>query len=200
MGKALLHEPTDAPLSLEEWFALPENRPGELVDGRLVEEEVSGFVHEILVGFLIHVFRAWIRPRGGLVGGSDAKFAVGRGRGRKPDLTVYLPGSRKPPRQGLVTVPPDIAVEVVSPSPGDARRDRIEKMDDYAAFGIRFYWIVDPELRMVEIYELGDDGRYVRALGAAQGRIETVPGCDRLVLDVDELWREADSLDDEPGD
>jgi hypothetical protein len=31
--------PVPPALSLEEWFALPENEPGELVEGRLEEEE-----------------------------------------------------------------------------------------------------------------------------------------------------------------
>jgi Uma2 family endonuclease len=191
--EALLEPLAGTEISLEEWAALPEDEPGELVDGRLEEEEVPELVHEVLVAALCHLLRAWIRPRGGLVAGSGTKQAVGDRRGRKPDVVVYLPG-RRPPARGLIHVPPDIAVEIVSPTPRDTRRDRVEKVDDYAAFGIRWYWIVDPELRSLEILELGPDGRYVHALGATAGVIDPVPGCEGLTLDLDELWGEVDQL------
>ncbi|MEM1180879.1 MAG: Uma2 family endonuclease [Acidobacteriota bacterium] len=181
-------------LSISDWAALPDSVRGELVGGRLVEEELPDYVHELLVGWLIHVFGGWAFPRGGLVAGSDAKFAVGPDRGRKPDLTVYFPGSPKPPRRGPVNVPPDVAVEVISPSPRDGRRDRVEKMDDYASFGIRFYWLVDPELRSLEIFELMADGRYARSLGASEGELD-VPGCEGLRLDLDGMWRRTDALE-----
>ena len=187
---------TDAPpvLTLADWFDLPEDEPGELVDGRLVEEEVPDFVHEIVVMLLGRLLGNWIFPRGGAVIGSDAKLAVGEQRGRKPDLSVYLPGSQLPPRRGLIRLPPDVAVEVISPKPRDTRRDRVDKVAEYAAFGIRFYWIVDPELRSLEILELGPDGRYVHTLGATSGVIDPVPGCEGLVLDLDELWETVDRL------
>src|SRR5947199_2973362 len=90
---SLLDEATHGELSLVEWFALPEDERGELVDGRLVEEEVPNYVHEILVILLGSLLRGWFVPRGGFVGGSDAKLAVGPKQGRKPDLTVYLAGT-----------------------------------------------------------------------------------------------------------
>lgn len=181
-------------MSVDEWAALPEDEPGELVDGYLQEEEMPGLLHEIVVAWLMCTLGSWARPAGGLVFGSEAKFAVADRRGRKADLTMYLPGHPALPPRGAVRVPPDVAIEVVTPTPRDVRRDRVEKVDDYAAFGVRYYWIVDPEQQTFEILELGGDGRYVRALGATAGRLETIPGCDGLTLDLDELWREGDKL------
>jgi Uma2 family endonuclease len=59
---------------------------------------------------------------------------------------------------------------------------------------VRYYWIVDPEQQTLEILELGSDGRYVRALAATGGKLPTVPGCEDLALDLDDLWREIEKL------
>ena len=83
-------------MTLEAWARLPEDDPGELVDGRLVEEEMATIIHDALVATLIMVLRAWLGAGRGLVGGSNAKFSVAKARGRKPDLYVYLPGSKLP--------------------------------------------------------------------------------------------------------
>ncbi|HEY2092269.1 MAG TPA: Uma2 family endonuclease [Thermoanaerobaculia bacterium] len=181
------------PMTLDQWAALPEDEPGELVDGRLEEEEVPNLVHETVVAWLIWVFKNWL-GQGGWVFGSEAKYAVRANRGRKPDVTVYLGGDgSRLPRDGIVRVPPDIAVEVVSPSPRDERRDRIEKMDEYAAFGVRFYWILDPGLQSLEIFEL-TGGRYAREARATEGRLESVPGCAGLTIDLDDLWNDLSRL------
>src|SRR4051794_36532836 len=106
MSQRTLAEPPAAPeLSLDEWFALAEDEPGELVDGRLEQEEAPDYLHEFLVMLLCRLLGNWIFPHGGLVAGSNAKFAISSQRGRKPDLTVYLPGSRRPPARGLIRVP-----------------------------------------------------------------------------------------------
>ena len=181
-------------MSADEWAELPEDEPGELVNGYLQQEEMPGLLHEIVVAWLVRVLGSWAAARGGIVFGSEAKLAVSAQSGRKPDVTMYLPGHPPLPRRGAVRVPPDVAIEVVSPTPRDVRRDRVEKVDDYAAFGVAWYWIVDPQQQTLELFELGGDGRYVRALGATGGTLTSVPGCEDLVMDVDELWREAEKL------
>jgi Uma2 family endonuclease len=92
---------------------------------------------------------------------------------------------------------PDVMIEVVSPRPRDVHRDRIEKLRDYATFGVRWYWLLDPATRMLEIFELGPDGRYAWTQGAAEGRLDAVPGCEGLVLDLGDLWTELDRLGEE---
>jgi Uma2 family endonuclease len=180
-------------MTLEQWGDLPEDEGGELVDGRLVEEEEVGFLHDVVVAWFIRTLGNWLASRGGFVGASDTRFAVSAVRGRKPDLSVYF-APRRPAPHGLVTVPPDIMIEVVSPRPSDARRDRLEKMADYAGFGVRYYWIVDPAVRILEVFELGADTRYARALGAAEGVVTDVPGCAGLSLDLNALWSDVDRL------
>ena len=186
--------PGARPLTLAEWAELPKEEAGELVDGRLVEDEDVGLLHDVVTAWLIGVLKAWISPKGGIVRVSDTRFGVSPTRGRKPDTYVYFAIPRVP-AHGLVTVPPDIVVEVVSPRPSDARRDRVEKTAEYAAFGARYYWIVGPALRTLEIFELGADGRYTLALAAADGALSSVPGCDDLALDLDVLWAEADRVE-----
>ena len=183
-------------MTLDEWAALSEDEPGEWVDGFLVEEEMPDYVHEIVIGWLVRVLGNWSAAHGALVAGSGAKFRVTPNRGRMPDVTVYLHGDTKPPKRGLITTPPSIAVEVVSSDPRDERRDRVEKLAEYAEFGIRWYWIVDPELRTFEILERKPEGRYLRAIAVTEGTIDHVPGCEGLQIAVSELWMQVDRLDD----
>jgi Uma2 family endonuclease len=184
-------------MTLDEWAALPEDQPGELVDGYLVEEEVPENAHELVVGWLVQSLRNWGVHRGAIVMASGAKFAVRRDRGRMPDVSVFLPGAPRPPRRGLNRAPPSIAVEIISPTPRDAHRDRVEKAAEYAAFGVAFYWVVDPRLRSFQIRERRAEGSYAQVVDVTGGRVERVPGCDGLALDVDALWAEIDALPDD---
>ncbi len=192
MSPANLALPHSAPklTTLAQWAALPEDEPGEFANGELVEEEMAGFIHEVAVVWIIHLLRTWALSHGARVAGSAAKLAVSRTKGRMPDVSVYLAKDRRPRAEGLIDVPPSIAVEVVSPTPKDAKRDRVEKLKEYAAFGVKWYWIVDPALQSFEILELGPENEYIHKVSETEGRLSVVPGCEGLEIDIDALWTE----------
>ncbi len=177
-------------MTLEQWADMDEDEPGELVDGQLEEEEVPNHAHEAVVAWLLAKLHAWASPRRAPVVGSEHKLAVSDKRGRKPDVSMYAPGTRLG-RGSLSRTPPDLVVEVLSPRPRDVRRDRRDKRAEYARFGVRLYLLVDPATRLVELFEMGPDGRYVYDISASEGKLE-LPGCEGLVLDLDELWSEVD--------
>jgi Uma2 family endonuclease len=176
----------------EAWADLDEDEPGELIDGWLVEEELPTHPHEAVVAWLMWVLGGWARQRDALVFASEHKLAVAPSRGRKPDVCVYPPGTHLG-RGALSRTPPWLVVEVLSPRPRDVRRDRHDKRVDYAQFGVRSYWLLDPQVRLLEVLELGPEGRYIAALSATEGQVR-VPGFDDLVLDLDQLWAEVDRV------
>jgi len=188
-------------MTLEAWADLDEDEPGELSQGRLVEEEVPSILHEIVVAWLLRVLGNWAAPRRYIVFGSEHKLAVSATRGRKADVCMYTPGTRLRARAALSRTPPALIVEVLSPRARDVRRDRLEKLEEYAQFGVRWYWLLDPEARVLELLELGSDGRYVHTRSVSEGQVH-VAGFEGLTLDLSALWIEAEDLlsdEDEPG-
>ena len=79
----------------------------------------------------------------------------------QPDITVTCDRT-KLTEQGM-TGPPDLVIEIVSPDSGLI--DRRRKFDLYERYGVKEYWIVDQDEKVVEVYRLGDGGTY-RRIGA----------------------------------
>ena len=70
----------------------------------------------------------------------------------QPDLLVVLHSGRACMTEKNVQGPPDIMIEILSPS--TAARDRELKRKRYEHFGVREYWLVDPEANTLTILNL----------------------------------------------
>ncbi len=68
----------------------------------------------------------------------------------QPDILFVSNENSKIITQKNVTGPPDLVIEILSPSTG--YYDLTEKKEIYAEFGVKEYWIVDPKKKWVEIY------------------------------------------------
>lgn len=179
----------DHRMTLQEWGDLPEDTFAELVDGVLVDDEMTTETHDALQLYIGALFLKFVGERGSVF--VERKLGISRHTGRKPDVAVFLPGTKGVTGSARVTMAaPDIAIEVITATPRCIRRDRVEKRRDYAKLGVRWYWLVDPSLHTVEILQLGPNGRYEHVTDGSSGKLR-VPGCHGLVLDLDRMWRTA---------
>lgn len=80
---------------------------------------------------------------------------------------------------------PDLVVEVLSGS--TARYDRVRKMSVYKQFGVKRYWIVDADQKVLEAFDLSGDAP-VRIAACADADVfapEMFPGLD---IPLSDLW------------
>src|SRR5262249_5788181 len=121
--------------------------------------------HQIAAQRFAELLRDYARRRGGLNIISPIDIVFSDFDVVQPDVVFFVSDRthlihlRKP-----IRVPPDLAVEVLSPS--TERTDRGRKMQMLARYGVREYWLVDTETEQIEVFWLNGD-TYVIAQTAA---------------------------------
>jgi Uma2 family endonuclease len=91
------------------------------------------------------------------------------------------------PRAPALTLAPDWLCEVLSPS--TEARDRAAKLPVYARAGVRHVWLVDPDVRTLEVFRL-EDARYV-LLNTWAGEVSVrAEPFEALELSLRVLWEE----------
>jgi len=64
---------------------------------------------------------------------------------------------------------PDLIVEIISP--GNIKRDRVEKKELYEKFAVKEFWLVDPQNRTVEVFVMKDDAFALQAFLEVEGKL-----------------------------
>jgi Uma2 family endonuclease len=118
---------------------------------------------------------------------ADIDTYFGPDDARRPDLIFFatsrlhlIAGANKP------EVPPDLCIEVLSPS--NAGYDRTDKFDLYQTAGVPFYWVVDPMESTVEAYRI-ENGIYVRSGHGTDDDVLKLPPFADLEIPLARLWR-----------
>ncbi|MBY0459263.1 MAG: Uma2 family endonuclease, partial [Gemmataceae bacterium] len=148
--------------------SITKDRLCELVDGILVEKAM-GFREGFLAMRLGHLLQAHLDENNlGLVAGADGLIRFKLDLVRMPDVSfirwdsVDDPDEIENPTGAFLEVPPDLAVEVISPS--NTAREMEIKLAEYAKAGVKLVWYIDPERKEVDVYPKGSAKRK-RTLG-----------------------------------
>jgi Uma2 family endonuclease len=169
------------------------NRKIEFADGRLEFLPMPTELHQALVGFLYHALLTFVTSSDlGLVPFPPLRVRVRQGRIREPDV-LFLRKENFHLRTNRVWNGADLVMEVVSPDPKDRHRDYDEKLGEYAAAGIREYWIIDADRGIVAVYHLAG-GEYSLSGEFKSGEHANSPTLPGFSVDVAALFKTADGI------
>lgn len=169
-----------------------ENYRYELIRGVVVVNPIPNEGHEAPgdeLGYLLRRYR-WERAEGSIIDetlpGRYIRTSAGR---RLADRVIWASLGRRPnPR----TDTPAIAVEFVSRTARDRRRDYVEKRQEYREAGVKEYWIIDPFSRQMTVAFADGTERIV-----GENEIYTTPLLPGFELPLATLLARADAWADD---
>ena len=147
--------PNSNTVTYEEWLRMPEVTDAieEVVNGEIRIMPAPKWNHGEIIENIHDELRAQLDRRTYRVRAAEFGLIIRQSplTSRVPDLAVFE-RSTIVEQDGYIHSAPQLLVEVLSPS--NNRREREEKLGDYAALGVPEVWVVSPEARTVEVLYL----------------------------------------------
>jgi Uma2 family endonuclease len=151
--------------SYADYLNWDESERWEIIDGIAFMQATPSRVHQGISGGLFLQFGNYLKGKSCKVypapfcvrldikkNDNDVKNVV------EPDITIVCDPS-KLDEKGC-NGSPDMVVEILSPSTN--KNDRLIKFNKYEKAGVREYWLVDPEPKLVTVFTLQENGKYGR--------------------------------------
>ncbi len=171
-----------------EW--LDEHKRAEFIQGEVVHHSPERWGHGLIEDNLKDRLKAFVKQRnlGAVAGKKLVRFPR---NDYIPDLN-YWPKAVSDTFTADTTIFPIPAITIEILSESSRNRDRGIKFDTYAAGGVREYWIVDPDDRLIEQYEIDKlVGRYRLWRASRADDVVTSQVLDGLAFPANEAFAEA---------
>ncbi len=151
--------------TLEDYYAIPDDRRVELIDGVIYDMATPTLGHQTIIFETGLQLSQCKKVRDGhcrvIISPSDVQLDKDNRTMLQPDL--YVVCGEIDLNASSFFGAPDLTVEVLSPS--SRSHDMLLKLNKYHDAGVKEYWIVDPQYRKVLVYDLTDESLYPEEYG-----------------------------------
>ena len=171
-------------LTYEDYAKTPDDERWELIDGELIPMGPPTVPHQRVDALLGYEFVRLVKQGLGMVFHS-IDVVLSPHNTLRPDL-IFVSSERVDIiTHANIQGAPDLVVEIRSPS--TAGLDEITRRELYERYGVREYWLADPEAQTVTVLPLGENGYDV--VGTyAKGDTLTSPTLKGFSFNLDEIF------------
>lgn len=171
--------------TLEDYYALPDERRVELIDGVIYDMSAPTPLHQLIGGEVYTAVRKYIEEKGGnclpLYAPVDVRLDCDDKTMVQPDVLILCDDTKRTKR--YIMGAPDFCLEVLSKS--TRRKDFIKKLQKYTDAGVKEYWIIDPYAKTLLVYHWKDD--YAPHMYSLQGKVGLAIYDYELQIDLDKI-------------
>lgn len=165
---------TPTRINAGDYFQLPEYAEHDLIqliNGQVIIGMPPILKHQTIVKKILALLIQIEGSQGGIAFVAPTEVVLDENNVFEPDLFYIKPDNLGITQQDEKRIlgAPNLVVEVLSPS--TAKFDRQEKYHAYEWHGIEEYWIVDPLHETIEVWTLGEGGKFARQ--GAYGKSDT---------------------------
>ena len=148
---------TRVKFTYEDYLQLPEDKRYELMEGEFYMVPSPGWSHQTILKRLFRILDDYVTSqRLGEPRFAPLDVVLSEEDVVQPDILFISKERFYIITERNIQGAPDLVIEILSP--GTAERDRGLKKKLYAKYGVREYWIVDPEAKSIEVTVLGEKG------------------------------------------
>ncbi len=145
--------------NIKDYKLLPEGAPYQLIEGELIMTPAPNPLHQMISGNLVEKIRKFSKEKNaGIVLFSPVDVYLGEENAYQPDIIFISKKRVEIIKKDGIYGTPDLVIEILSPS--TAYYDIKKKYSVYERYGVKEYWIVDPEMKGVEIFLLKTEGKF----------------------------------------
>lgn len=171
--------------TLEDYYAWPKDQRVELIDGTIYIMEAPEFVHQRIASEMLFSIKSFLRQKGGdcipLLSPIDVRLDCDDKTMVQPDL-IILCDKDKIKRWGIMGAP-DFILEILSRT--TRKKDCTKKLQKYSDAGVKEYWIIDPEKKLLLTYDFIHDN--MPCFHPLTGTAELAIYDGELKIDLDEI-------------
>ena len=163
----------------------------EYVDGEVIKPISVTQRHDDLTRFLQALLRFFVEAkRLGKIHGEPYQMKIlidDKIKGREPDIFFVKTENFDRIGEQFFDGAADLVIEVISPE--SVVRDTQEKFEEYETAGVEEYWIIDPNRRTANFYNLDENGKYKLRYPTAEDVFESRV-IEGLWIKTNWLWQD----------
>lgn len=179
--------------TLEDYYALPQEHRVELIDGVIYDMSSPLFVHQIIAGEIFAQVREYIEKNKGecvpAIAPVDVQLDCDKKTMVQPDVLIVC-DPEKIRRFGVFGAP-DFVLEVISAS--TRKKDLTLKLSKYIEAGVREYWIIDPEKKLLLTYDFTEEG--MPCIYPLEGEVGLAIYGEKLKINLDKIAESIERYD-----